>query len=194
MAERPAAPSRADAKRAPQPDPQENKPVDKPRKGLLRRHPVLTPAGLVALLLGSTAGYLYWDYAGHFESTDDAFIASRQFSIAPEVSGYLTAVPVTDNQHVPKDGVVARIDQRNYLTALAQAEAQVAAAQDNIGSVDAQISAQQAVVAQDQAQVEQAQAGLVFAQQQATRYDQLAQTGYGSVQNAQQKSSSSKRR
>jgi hypothetical protein len=37
-------------------------------------------------------------------------IAARQFSIAPKVSGYLTAVPVTDNHHVPKDGVVARID------------------------------------------------------------------------------------
>ncbi len=92
VAERPANPSRADAKRAPQPDPQENKPVDKRRKGFVRRHPVLAPVGLVALLLGSTAGYLYWDYAGHFESTDDAFIAARQFSIAPEVSGYLTAL------------------------------------------------------------------------------------------------------
>jgi hypothetical protein len=31
-----------------------------------------------------------------FESSDDAFIAARQFAIAPEVSGYITAVPVTD--------------------------------------------------------------------------------------------------
>jgi len=120
VAERPADRSRADAKRAPQPDPQENEPVDKPRKGFLRRHPVLAPVGLIAVLLGSAAGYLYWDYAAHFESTDDAFIAARQFSIAPEVSGYLTAVPVTDNQHVAAGGVIARIDQRNFLTAVAR--------------------------------------------------------------------------
>ena len=37
-----------------------------------------------------------------------------------------------------------------------------------------------------EAQVEQAQAALVFAQQQATRYENLAKTGYGTVQNEQQ--------
>ena len=58
--------------------------------------------GLVALLLAAAAGYLYWDHTSHFESTDDAFIAARQFAIAPKVAGYVTAVPVTDNQHVDK--------------------------------------------------------------------------------------------
>ena len=182
VAERPADRSRADAKRAPQPDPQENEPVDKPRKGFLRRHPVLAPVGLIAVLLGSAAGYLYWDYAAHFESTDDAFIAARQFSIAPEVSGYLTAVPVTDNQHVAAGGVIARIDQRNFLTAVAQAEAQVAAAQESISSVDAQISAQQAAVAQAQAQVEQVQANLELARVTWGRDKPLVNQGWASAQ------------
>jgi HlyD family secretion protein len=35
---------------------------------------------LITAALGG--GYLYWDYASHFESTDDAFIASRQVAIA----------------------------------------------------------------------------------------------------------------
>ena len=47
-------------------------------------------------------------------------------------SGYITAVPVTDNQHVVAGQVIARIDDRDYRTALAQAEAQVAAAQASI--------------------------------------------------------------
>ena len=84
-------------------------------------------------------GYLYWDYARHFESTDDAFIAARQFAIAPKVSGYITAVPVTDNQHVAAGDVIARIDDRDYRIALEQAEAQVAAAEANIQNIDAQI-------------------------------------------------------
>ena len=99
---------------------------EKPRKGRLRRHPVLAPVGLIALFLAAAAGYLYWDHSAHFESTDDAFIAARQFAIAPQVAGYVTAVPVTDNQHVDKGGVIAQIDQRDYRAALAQAEAQVA--------------------------------------------------------------------
>ena len=157
-----------------------------PRGGFLRRHPVRAAIGAASLLLAAGAGYVYWDYASHFESTDDAFIAARQFAIAPKVSGYVTEVPVTDNQHVVAGQVIARIDDRDYRTALEQAEAQVAAAQANINNMDAQITAQGAVVAQNEAQVEQSQASLVFSQQQAARYDQLAHTGYGSVQNAQQ--------
>jgi membrane fusion protein (multidrug efflux system) len=78
------------------------------------------------LLLATTFGYLYWDHARHFQSTDDAFIAARNFSMAPKVSGYITAVPVTDNQHVAAGDVIARIDDRDYRVGLDQAKAQLA--------------------------------------------------------------------
>jgi membrane fusion protein, multidrug efflux system len=159
------------------------------RKGLLRGHPVASLLGGLALAVLAALGYLYYDYVAHFESTDDAFIAARQFSIAPKVSGYITAVPVTDNQHVNSGDVIAQIDQRDYRIALAQAEAQVDAAQASIKNIDAQLEVQQAQIAAGEAQVDQAQAGLVFAQQQAKRYEDLARTGSGTVQNEQQYSS-----
>jgi membrane fusion protein, multidrug efflux system len=159
---------------------------DEARPGLLRRHPLAFVLGLFLLIQASAASYLFWDYARHFESTDDAFIAARQFSIASKVSGYITAVPVTDNQHVAAGDVIARIDDRDYRIALDQAQAQMAVAQANIQNIDAQISVQQAQISSSQAQVDQAQAGLVFAQQQAARYQDLAQKGSGTVQNAQQ--------
>ena len=166
---------------------QEQEDGREPRKGLLRRHPVALAIGVVLLLAALPIGYLYWNYTSHFEYTEDAYIAARQFAIAPEVSGYLTAVQVTDNEHVNAGGVIARIDDRTYRAALAQAEAQVAAAQASIKNVDAQMSVQQAQIAADQAQLDQAQAALVFAQQQAARYQYLAKTQLaGSVQNAQQ--------
>ena len=158
--ERPAEPAEKEAKPGQQPAAKEEKPSEKPRKGFLRRHPILTPLGLVALLLAAVAGYIYWDYTSHFESTDDAFIAARQFAIAPQVAGYVTAVPVTDNQHVARGAVIAQIDQRDYLAALAQANAQVAGAQAGIQNVNAQIATQQAQIAASQAQVAQAQANL----------------------------------
>jgi membrane fusion protein, multidrug efflux system len=154
----------------------------------LRRTFFLAVGG-AALAVAAVGGYLYWDSAAHFASTDDAFVAARQYAISPKVSGYLTAVDVTDNQHVAKGDVIARVDQRDYLASLAQAKAQVAAAQASIGSDDAQISAQQAQVDLYQANVEQAEANLNFAKQQAARYDTLAHDGSGSVQNAQQYSS-----
>jgi membrane fusion protein (multidrug efflux system) len=159
---------------------------DESRRGLVRRHPFGFVIGLVLFILAAAGGYLYWDYARHFQSTDDAFVASRQFPIAPKVSGYITAVPVTDNQHVAAGDVIARIDERDYRIALDQAQAQVASAQANIQNIDAQINVQQAQISANEAQVDQAQAALVYAQQQAKRYQDLAQTGSGTVQNAQQ--------
>jgi membrane fusion protein, multidrug efflux system len=160
---------------------------NEPRKAIRRPRAVGIGLVLVALAVGS--GSIYWGYTRHFESTDDAFIAARQIAIAPKVSGYVTQVPVTDNQHVAAGGAIARIDDRDYRIALTQAGAQVAAAQASIQNIDAQIAVQQAQVNASQAQVEQAQAALVFAQQQSARYDALARNGAGTVQNAQQYSS-----
>jgi membrane fusion protein (multidrug efflux system) len=75
---------------------------------------------LLAAVLGG--GYVYLDYAERFQSTEDAYIAARQFAIQPKVSGYITAVPVTDNQHVVANDVIARIDDRDYRIALEQAQ------------------------------------------------------------------------
>jgi membrane fusion protein (multidrug efflux system) len=150
------------------------------------RHRFTVPIG--ALLVASVAagGYLYWDNGRRFETTDDAFVAARQFSIAPEVAGDITAVPVTDNQHVDTGDVIARIDDRKFRIALEQARAQVAGAQASIETVDAQTTVQQSEVAQSAAQVARAQASLTFAQQQKARYEDLARTGAGTVQSAQQ--------
>ena len=163
--------------------------AEKPAQGFLRRRPLATLAGSAGLVLAAAAGYVWYENGTHFESTDDAFVASRQFAIAPRISGYVVAVPVTDNQHVAAGDVIARIDDRDYRVALDQANAQVVSARAGIANVDAQITVQRAQIDASQAQVDQAQAGLEFAQQQAGRYQDLAQRGAGSVQNAQQYSS-----
>lgn len=159
------------------------------RPSVVRRHRFMTASAVALLTVLVAGGYLYWDYARHFEDTDDAFIAARQFPIAPKVSGYIASVAVTDNQHVNAGDVLARIDDRDFKTALAQASAQVAAAQASIQSIDAQITLQASRIAQNQAQLELAQAALVFAGQQSTRYADLSRQGATSVQSAQQKSS-----
>jgi membrane fusion protein, multidrug efflux system len=181
-AERPIKPAESEAKPDPQPDAREEKSSPKPRRGLLRRHPFLIPLGLAALLLAAAAGYLYWDHTAHFESTDDAFIAARQFAVAPQVAGYVTAVPVTDNEHVNKGGVIAQIDQRPYGVALAQAEAQVAGAEAGIRNIDAQIATQEAQVTANQAQVNQAQANLELTKVTWGRDKPLVNQGWATAQ------------
>src|SRR5436305_8169859 len=55
---------------------------DQSRLAKLGRHSFAIGIGLFLFILVSAAGYLYLDYAWHFQSTDDAFIAARQFGIA----------------------------------------------------------------------------------------------------------------
>ena len=43
------------------------------------RRRLLLIMGLVAAVVLGIAGYVYWDHTAHFESTDDAFIAARQY-------------------------------------------------------------------------------------------------------------------
>ena len=180
--ESPARPAEKEIQPADQQASKEKKPDEKPRKSFLRRHPLMAGAALIALLLAGVAGYVYWDNASHFESTDDAFIAARQFAIAPKVAGYVTAVPVTDNQHLNKGDVIARIDQRDYLTALAQAQAQVTGAEAGIHSVDTQIATQDAQISSAQAQVAQAQANQDLAKVTWGRDQPLVKQGWATAQ------------
>jgi membrane fusion protein (multidrug efflux system) len=151
-----------------------------------QEHWMLATLGAGVLLVALIGGLVYWLNARHFESTDDAFVAARSFSVAPRVSGYVVAVPVTDNQHVNTGDLLARIDDRDYRIAVDQAEAQVAVAEANNANIEAQINSQQAQIDQAKAQVEQAEAQLQFSRQEADRAQDLVQKGAGTVQRAQQ--------
>src|SRR5262245_66330025 len=93
---------------------------------------------------------------------------------------------VHDNQAVTAGQILARIDDRDFNTALAQAEADVANAEAGIRNLDAQRALQQSVIDQANADIASAQAALDFAQQDYTRYRDLTKTGYGTTQRTQQ--------
>jgi membrane fusion protein, multidrug efflux system len=126
------------------------------RPRFFRRGPLVLGLALPLLLAIAASGYLYWDYAGRFQSTDDAFIAARNFSIAPKVSGYITAVPVTDNQHVSAGDVIARIDDRDYRVALDQANAQLARDQALLAQAKTNLGRYQYLVQRNAASQQQA--------------------------------------
>lgn len=157
------------------------------KPGFIRRHPLAIIVGLVVVALLAVAGYIYWQRNIHpYESTDDAFIDTRQFPIAPKVSGYVAEVAVGDNQHVKAGDLLFRIDPRDYQTALEQEQAQIDSAQAAITGYDAQIAAQRAQIDQAKAEVAQAEAAVGFAKEDAARYRDLQSRGAGTVQQAQQ--------
>jgi membrane fusion protein, multidrug efflux system len=144
-------------------------------------------AGAV-LLIAAAAGYgnYYWRTGRFLVSTDDAYVQAHSVLISPKVSGYLSEAPVDDNQPVKAGEVLARIDPRDYQTALDQAHANVAAAQAAIDTLNQQIDQQMLVVEQSRHQVASDQAALVFSQQDFQRYTQLAKDGWGTVQRSEQ--------
>lgn len=163
---------------------------DENRPSVIRRHPWWFVLGAVAIVLIGAAGFFYWQiYLHPYESTDDAFVDARQFSIAPKISGYVIAVPVTDNQHVETGETLVQIDRRDYQVALEQAQAQIASAKASIRNVDAQVEAQKAQIDVARAQVTQNQAALDFAKADAARYKDLASRGAGTVQQSQSSTS-----
>ena len=154
-------------------------------------HPAIQRVALaLASALGiAAAGHFGYDYVTtgrYLESTDDAYVKADSTIIAPKVSGYIAKVLVRDNEKVRAGQVLAKIDDRDFKTALDQARADVAAAQASVRNLDAQLELQQPIIEQSTADVTAAEANLKFAQEERARYDDLMKTGSGTVQRAQQ--------
>jgi membrane fusion protein, multidrug efflux system len=144
----------------------------------------------LALTLGIAGaadfGYGYLTTGRYLESTDDAYVKADSTIVSPRVSGYLAEVLVGDNQPVTSGQLLARIDDRDFKTALDQAHADVAAAEASVRNLDAQIALQQPVIEQETADIAAAEANLQFAKEEQSRYDGLMKSGSGTVQRAQQ--------
>jgi membrane fusion protein (multidrug efflux system) len=154
------------------------------RRAIKRAALVLALAAGVA---GATDfGYGYLTTGRYLESTDDAYVKADSTIVSPKVSGYLAEVLVGDNETVKAGQVLARIDDRDFRTALNQAHADVAGAEAAVRNLDAQIALQQPVIAQETADVAAAEANLQFASEEQARYDGLMKSGSGTIQRAQQ--------
>lgn len=153
-----------------------------------RRHPRLMPflITLGAVALAAPLSWTMWSAYMETPWTRDGTVRAYVVTMAPEVAGRIAELPVADNQFVHKGDLLLEIDPTNFAIAVNQAAAAAQQAQAGIQNIDAQMAIQQAQIGAGQAQRDQAQAGLVFAQQQAWRFQTLSKDGWGTVQNAQQ--------
>jgi len=156
----------------------------------LSRQAIKSAALGLALALGIAGaadfGRYYLTTGRYLQSTDDAYVKADSTIVSPKVSGYLSEVLVADNESVKAGQLLARIDDRDFKTALDQARADVNASQAAISNLDAQIALQQPLIEQGGADVAAAEANLKFAQEEQARYDDLMKSGSGTVQRAQQ--------
>jgi membrane fusion protein (multidrug efflux system) len=124
----------------------------------------------VPLLLLAVGGYM-WLTSGRYVSTDNAYVQQDMVSVAPEVNGVITEVLVRENQRVRRGQLLFRIDPRPFRIALANADAQIAAAQVQVNQMETRSAGMGA-------DIRGAQANLQYQQSELARYQELIRRGF----------------
>ncbi|NIJ77042.1 multidrug resistance efflux pump [Xanthomonas campestris] len=150
-------------------------PADLQRRRRRRIGGVIGFGGLA--LLGVALVLYAWrlpPFVSAVERTENAMVHGQITVIAPQVSGYVTEVPVQDFAHVKQGQLLARIDERIYAQQLEQARAQLQTAQANLSnwdqqrhSADATIAEQRATLSSNQAQRDRSRSAYARTQQLA---------------------------
>ena len=149
----------------------------------LPRWPFIPVGLIVAIFVAAVLYIIFWPKAD--VRTADAYVTVHYAAIAPRISGQIATVPVDDNETVKAGQVLATLDPRDYETAVASAEAAVARDSSQLDDMSATVSRQPAIIEEQQAAVASARAKLIFAQDNARRYSNLAVTGAGTMQEHQ---------
>lgn len=118
--------------------------------------------------------------------TDDAYVQVHYASIAPRISGQISAIGVDDNDVVPAGRELVQLDDRDQLAAVHLAEAQLARDTAQLADRLANVDRQPSIIAQQDSQIAAIKARMIIATANQRRYANLAATGAGSQQDRQQ--------
>lgn len=125
-----------------------------------RRRRIIIPIAAVVILIGLIFGIRYLIYAAHHVGTDDAQIAGNITTISPRVKGQVAAVYVDENQFVRSGAKLVKLDDRDYLVTVQQAQAAYDQAVSNLQAAETAVPQQSTITS---AQTQQAQAGIASA-------------------------------
>ena len=148
---------------------------DKSRPSLIRRGLTRIIPYLVTLALVIVAGWLVWEVWYLYMRTPwtrDAFVRVEVTDVAPEgVSGYVTELPVVENQWVDRGELLLRIDPTRYQLTRDQVRSEL-----EVAKATAQMSrefAQSRVAAGDAVSAEETQAYLTRARASELEVERL---------------------
>lgn len=137
---------------------------------------------LAGLAAGGHYGYRWWTDGRFLERTDDAYVGADMSVLAAKVTGYVTAVEVTDNQPVAAGDVIARIDDGDLRLAVRAAQDRITAQQATVARIGVQATAAEAAIDQARAEVASAGADLERTSLDLDRKSKLATNAYASRQ------------
>jgi membrane fusion protein (multidrug efflux system) len=143
---------------------------------------------LSVLVLVAVAGFgTHWLLVSRFmETTNDAYLKADAMVVAPRVSGYVSEVLVNANQDVEAGQLLVRIDDGTYRAQFARAQAQVGSADATIKQLQAQVAHETSLFEQSEASATVAAARAAYAEREAARFGQLAESGAVSRQQVDQ--------
>ncbi|WP_410209954.1 HlyD family secretion protein [Aquirhabdus sp.] len=116
--------------------------------------------------------YLYLT-GGRYVSTDDAYVSAARASVSTNVSARVSEILVSDNQFVHKGDVLFKLDNRAFVIAEREAEAQLATARLQIDSTKASYQ-------QKLAGFKSAEDNLAYQKREYARQQKLAAAGISS--------------
>jgi len=148
--------------------------------------PLLAVAAAVVFVIVATTRWDGWIGGMAVQSTNDAYVRAETSRLSSRVAGAVQAVPVKDFQHVKAGDLLVQIDRADYEAQVAQAQANVVAAQAALDNLSNQVELQYATIAQAEAQRVSAQALEVQAEQEQQRQQSLTQTEAGTRQRLEQ--------
>ena len=142
-----------------------------------KRRPTVLIIALIVIVGLALGGIYYWLSTANVETTDDAYTDGRAVSLAPQISGRVVSLDVTDNQFVKKGQPLIHIDPRQYINDRDQARGvlETAKAQLDRDKLGAEIARKNfpAVLLAAQADLASAQANLERRQADFTRQKSL---------------------
>jgi membrane fusion protein (multidrug efflux system) len=139
----------------------------------------------LGLLLFIVTRWTRWQGSARWQVTDDAYLQSDLTRISAKVSGYIRSVPVQDFQRVRAGQLIAEVVDDDYRAALAQSEANLAAAKAQLETLQAQQKLQQANVSAAGAVVASTAAQLQQNVRDRARQKELFETGSSSTEAAE---------
>jgi membrane fusion protein (multidrug efflux system) len=134
-----------------------------------KKRPVLPILGVLLLALLGYFGYRWWE-GRNWEETDNAQVEGHVTPVLPRVGGYVAQVRVEENQPVKAGDTLLVIDDRDLRAKLEQANADLAAAEEQTAGGGGQAVAQ-AAAAQAQAGAARANIGAAEANAEKARRD-----------------------
>src|SRR5215470_8592694 len=159
--------------------------------GLSVRLAILVIAAAIAVLFA-----LRWDSwvgARVDQTTDDAYVRGDLTPLSAKVEGYVRRVPVNDFERVKAGELLVEIVDDDYKARVAQAEADVAAAEAAIENIKSRKAQQRAEIVDAEAAIVATQADVERSRLEETRQRDLVASTYGTRQRLEQATADEKR-